>query len=121
MTDSQNPALTQCIVLFFFLKDPPPPDISPLPLHDALPISARPPGSPRRSRRRAGGGGSPGHSRRSGGSGMGGRTSSSRSDRKSTRLNSSHPSISYAVFCLKKKKNKYLVARARGLRICPTW
>src|SRR5690348_17678763 len=27
-----------------------------------------------------------------------------RSDRKSTRLNSSHPSISYAVFCLKKKK-----------------
>src|SRR5438876_2602842 len=26
------------------------------------------------------------------------------SDRKSTRLNSSHPSISYAVFCLKKKK-----------------
>src|SRR5438876_5271642 len=28
-------------------------------------------------------------------------------DRKSTRLNSSHPSISYAVFCLKKKKNKY--------------
>src|SRR5438876_3229796 len=27
-------------------------------------------------------------------------------DRKSTRLNSSHPSISYAVFCLKKKKQK---------------
>src|SRR5690348_17991622 len=27
-----------------------------------------------------------------------------RLDRKSTRLNSSHPSISYAVFCLKKKK-----------------
>src|SRR5690348_11805915 len=27
-------------------------------------------------------------------------------DRKSTRLNSSHPSTSYAVFCLKKKKNK---------------
>src|SRR5438876_6629331 len=29
--------------------------------------------------------------------------SSVSSDRKSTRLNSSHPSISYAVFCLKKK------------------
>src|SRR5690348_9972124 len=29
-------------------------------------------------------------------------------DRKSTRLNSSHPSISYAVFCLKKKNIKYL-------------
>src|SRR5690348_18314789 len=28
---------------------------------------------------------------------------SERRDRKSTRLNSSHPSISYAVFCLKKK------------------
>src|SRR3712207_7620740 len=30
-------------------------------------------------------------------------------DRKSTRLNSSHANISYAVFCL--KKNKYLVCR----------
>src|SRR5699024_11678282 len=30
------------------------------------------------------------------------------SDRKSTRLNSSHVSISYAVFCLKKKKKSYL-------------
>src|SRR6266487_5286509 len=29
-----------------------------------------------------------------------------RRDRKSTRLNSSHPSISYAVFCLKKKKKR---------------
>src|SRR5260221_10785524 len=29
-------------------------------------------------------------------------------DRKSTRLNSSHTVISYAVFCLKKKKKKYL-------------
>src|SRR5690348_18109686 len=29
-------------------------------------------------------------------------------DRKSTRLNSSHPSISYAVFCLKKKKTRHL-------------
>src|SRR2546421_748852 len=28
-------------------------------------------------------------------------------DRKSTRLNSSHDQISYAVFCLKKKKNNY--------------
>src|SRR6266540_7434230 len=30
-------------------------------------------------------------------------------DRKSTRLNSSHITISYAVFCLKKKKKKYKV------------
>src|SRR5438067_10098382 len=32
-------------------------------------------------------------------------------DRKSTRLNSSHVSISYAVFCLKKKKNKSNIIR----------
>src|SRR3712207_8343173 len=32
-------------------------------------------------------------------------------DRKSTRLNSSHANISYAVFCLKKKKKKYNIVR----------
>src|SRR5256885_11092836 len=32
-----------------------------------------------------------------------------RRDRKSTRLNSSHLVISYAVFCLKKKKKNYIV------------
>src|SRR3712207_7661906 len=32
------------------------------------------------------------------------------SDRKSTRLNSSHANISYAVFCLKKKKNYYITS-----------
>src|SRR5690348_17974560 len=32
-------------------------------------------------------------------------------DRKSTRLNSSHPSISYAVFCLKKKTTTYPFSR----------
>src|SRR5690606_39921040 len=30
-------------------------------------------------------------------------------DRKSTRLNSSHVKISYAVFCLKKKRNKHIL------------
>src|SRR5476651_2834255 len=35
-------------------------------------------------------------------------------DRKSTRLNSSHANISYAVFCLKKKKKHILVACARN-------
>src|SRR5690625_5898163 len=34
-------------------------------------------------------------------------------DRKSTRLNSSHVAISYAVFCLKKKKNKVTKRRAQ--------
>src|SRR2546427_9582276 len=34
-------------------------------------------------------------------------------DRKSTRLNSSHSQISYAVFCLKKKKKQYKAAKLR--------
>src|SRR5438034_3632809 len=34
-------------------------------------------------------------------------------DRKSTRLNSSHTVISYAVFCLKKKKNKGTIDRVK--------
>src|SRR2546430_6730628 len=33
-------------------------------------------------------------------------------DRKSTRLNSSHSQISYAVFCLKKKKNTYKITHS---------
>src|SRR6478736_6440743 len=37
-------------------------------------------------------------------------------DRKSTRLNSSHSQISYAVFCLKKKKKRHIVLdRVRAL------
>src|SRR5690554_4797909 len=39
-----------------------------------------------------------------------------RIDRKSTRLNSSHVRISYAVFCLKKKKNRKFVRRLRQSR-----
>src|SRR5438876_5492420 len=46
-----------------------------------------------------------------------GDTQKDQEDRKSTRLNSSHPSISYAVFCLK-KKIKYRVAnRHAGTRM----
>src|SRR5207249_8682772 len=40
-----------------------------------------------------------------------------RRDRKSTRLNSSHVSISYAVFCLKKKKQGVERRAAKALRI----
>src|SRR5437764_2922152 len=39
-----------------------------------------------------------------------------RSDRKSTRLNSSHRCISYAVFCLKKKKKKIFTQTHAGFR-----
>src|SRR5437899_8847232 len=46
------------------------------------------------------------------------RSSSLSGDRKSTRLNSSHLGISYAVFCLKKKKNvgtvRFVSASKRG-------
>src|SRR3712207_7478825 len=38
-------------------------------------------------------------------------------DRKSTRLNSSHANISYAVFCLKKKKNHLLVSTLHYLSV----
>src|SRR5689334_24527026 len=38
-------------------------------------------------------------------------------DRKSTRLNSSHSSISYAVFCLKKKKEKLAVLAADCIHV----
>src|SRR5256885_5905546 len=37
-------------------------------------------------------------------------------DRKSTRLNSSHLVISYAVFCLKKKKKKAILSDAHNIR-----
>src|SRR5258705_4426351 len=39
-------------------------------------------------------------------------------DRKSTRLNSSHLGISYAVFCLKKKKNNVIHTRVDVRLIC---
>src|SRR5205085_8808463 len=44
--------------------------------------------------------------RRQAGRRRGRRVGGDREDRKSTRLNSSHSQISYAVFCLKKKKKK---------------
>src|SRR5205809_4203680 len=40
------------------------------------------------------------------------RHAATRTDRKSTRLNSSHGYISYAVFCLKKKKHESVMSRS---------
>src|SRR2546426_12433498 len=80
-----------CFVFFFF-NDTATTEIYTLSLHDALPISvhiARA-DSPSRSERVRG---------------LVILTRPARRDRKSTRLNSSHLVISYAVFCLKKKKN----------------
>src|SRR2546428_6390088 len=77
------------VCMFFFFNDTATTEIYTLSLHDALPIyKPRATESGRHSSR----------SRRL-------RTSSiPKADRKSTRLNSSHDQISYAVFCLKKKK-----------------
>src|SRR5947209_15605053 len=76
--------------LLFFFTHSPTTRLYTLSLHDALPISTR---TCRRSIRLS----RPVDSSRA--------WPRSRQDRKSTRLNSSHANISYAVFCLKKKKH----------------
>src|SRR2546429_9680639 len=79
---------------FFFFNDTATTEIYTLSLHDALPICVP------RGGAHALGGGPPSFvaARRRA------MRASSSQDRKSTRLNSSHGYISYAVFCLKKKK-----------------
>src|SRR5258708_29505423 len=81
---------------FFFFNDTATTEIYPLSLHDALPIY-HPPARVLRSLPNTPSGG-PNITGVLPGGGRG-------TDRKSTRLNSSHQIISYAVFCLKKKKN----------------
>src|SRR3712207_6994668 len=87
------------MLVFFFFNDTATTEIYTLSLHDALPISPRrhvpaarrPPGHPRVGRPDRRLPEPPAADRHA-------------LDRKSTRLNSSHANISYAVFCLKKKK-----------------
>src|SRR5574338_312560 len=85
-------------LFFFFFNDTATTEIYTLSLHDALPISfwasKWSPSNP------------------SGTSG----SKRSQSDRKSTRLNSSHHGISYAVFCLKKKRIGLDYGAQRGTR-----
>src|SRR2546430_13439759 len=87
---------------FFFFNDTATTEIYTLSLHDALPISpdrARPAlrtGASRRAPAQAW-------------PASGVAASRCGSDRKSTRLNSSHSQISYAVFCLKKKKKQAVI------------
>src|SRR2546421_9184318 len=90
--------------IFFFFNDTATTEIYTLSLHDALPIFlGRTRRSPRRLRpcakRRRARSVAPVRRRRRASRGCG-----TNRDRKSTRLNSSHDQISYAVFCLKKKK-----------------
>src|SRR2546426_8089037 len=56
-------------------------------------------------------------SRRGGATGARGGDGATERDRKSTRLNSSHLVISYAVFCLKKKKNNNLLQIVKNINI----
>src|SRR6266853_4243699 len=88
-----SPFLLIIFSIIFFFNDTATTEIYTLSLHDALPISGeviawRPGATPHISSRHA-------------------------QDRKSTRLNSSHSQISYAVFCLKKKKIIYENTRCR--------
>src|SRR5690606_40169138 len=103
------------------LDGPSAPQLCTLSLHDALPISRgrrRPRRNPRSvTRSLVGGASSPPTDGSSGKPSTGAwaaesprnrissRPRTDRRDRKSTRLNSSHVKISYAVFCLKKKKH----------------
>src|SRR5438034_6632719 len=86
----------QFLFFFFFFNDTATTEIYTLSLHDALPIFANVSGrkdavlATQTARAPAV---------------IGDRDDGSEIDRKSTRLNSSHTVISYAVFCLKKKKN----------------
>src|SRR3712207_6995339 len=89
----------------FFFNDTATTEIYTLSLHDALPISceadlvaARVGGKAARGLRH--------RFSQSGRKGPGRRSGVLSVDRKSTRLNSSHAHISYAVFCLKKKKTE---------------
>src|SRR5207302_11484822 len=88
------------LYLFFFFNDTATTEIYTLSLHDALPIYSIEPRDWARSS-----GGRTSHSTCSSG-GLRPPSLSEAGDRKSTRLNSSHVKISYAVFCLKKKKKK---------------
>src|SRR5438552_5524066 len=92
-----------------FFNDTAPPEIYTLSLHDALPIW------PRRWSAVA----APAERRPAGDSPLprtvpGSSAPSGSRDRKSTRLNSSHQIISYAVFCLKKKKKQAAYRECEG-------
>src|SRR5438874_11733405 len=80
--------LLSIFFFFFFFNDTATTEIYTLSLHDALPIFP--------DRRKTGSWAHP----------IWFASDANQIDRKSTRLNSSHVEISYAVFCLKKKKKK---------------
>src|SRR5205809_6130895 len=102
-----------CFILlsffFFFFNDPAPTEIYTLSLHDALPIS--PQLLAARVELVSGE-----HQRHCGLPSTIGAVLAS-ADRKSTRLNSSHGYISYAVFCLKKKKKNKKISISKYISL----
>src|SRR5688572_32109198 len=106
---SVTPVPAVILLFFFFFNDTATTEIYTLSLHDALPISRPSSRSAlRSSRRRWASARRPNRRRRRRA------LRSRRPDRKSTRLNSSHSQISYAVFCLKKKKNRKRTSDSRN-------
>src|SRR3712207_7994113 len=114
--------LTKYLSVFFFFNDTATTEIYTLSLHDALPIwrcdrdgrlgldgNPAPP-LPERPQRVTGSG----HRRDR----IGDRR---RQDRKSTRLNSSHANISYAVFCLKKKTKSHFLTQVYTITRIPSY
>src|SRR5437868_9471455 len=114
MHDSIDCAPAYAYELLFFFHAPPTPALSTLSLHDALPILHRlldcldrtPVHHLDRGREDS-----------SGDDLRDGLARPVRVDRKSTRLNSSHVSISYAVFCLKKKNTHRIFFTPRRTRL----
>src|SRR2546426_8996380 len=107
--------LSLYLLFFFFFNDTATTEIYTLSLHDALPISSRTTSVMRSSLSS--------RSKRSDCARRGDRIMRFmivvKADRKSTRLNSSHLVISYAVFCLKKKKNYKRTLPVRHIRCNP--
>src|SRR5438105_9104200 len=107
-------SLVLVVVYYSFFNDPATAEIYTLSLHDALPICRTAAGLDRRLARSA---------RRKYSRGGGERFDFLRAlrDRKSTRLNSSHEWISYAVFCLKKKKTTEIESNSKSAGTGVDW
>src|SRR2546429_7303206 len=114
-----SPLCRVILSVFFFFNDTATTEIYTLSLHDALPISPARPARGWSARRETA------SHRRLARCVL--RSPPRLQDRKSTRLNSSHGYISYAVFCLKKKKKQFsrfpavLLCFPAMLRTCMTY
>src|SRR5437773_7795944 len=112
-TRHETPYRSYSYTIFFF-PSPAPTEISTLSLHDALPISTsdtRQHETGRNREQRATWRYVPARAEHP--------SFEMALDRKSTRLNSSHITISYAVFCLKKKNSREIIIHLSAFRTWP--